>query len=294
MGLGVNARAQRTEMARAVEGGQLIPYYQPKIDLKSGLSAGFEALARWQDPSRGLLPPSAFPVALNDRVVTPMLTKSILASVVKNYSSWRSRGLYPGRISVNVTSHDLQVPSFASEILSLLDKWSLGARDLILEVVETTMLGEPDGQLYKTLIDLRSHGMLVALDDFGIGFGSIRHLRTWPIDRIKIDKIFVAECLHNPKDQSILRAIITPAHDLGLGVVADGVEELSQAALLASYGCDFAQGYLFFKPLSAADAGAFLESQHGTSRAYLSPKFRPTFVRDESQLCLAPSLDNLE
>lgn len=254
----LSSRETRAEIRRAVGNGEFVPFYQSKVELKWGRIIGFEVLARWQHPVRGLLSPEDFRPAISDRTITPLLTRAILNTALKDSASWRSSGLSPGRLAINVSSADLKSKSFAAELLKTLERYSFAASDLVIEVTEGIAMGEPDGQIHKTLASLRARGVHVTLDDFGTGFAGLQHLRNWPIDGLKLDRDFVRNCLTNKEDQIIIRSIVQMCRDLELEVVAEGIEDNAQYLFLSNIGCDFGQGFYFSKPVPADDVPKLL------------------------------------
>lgn len=251
-------RETRAQIRRAIGNGEFVPFYQSKVELKWGRIIGFEVLARWQHPIRGLLAPHDFQPAISDRTITPMLTRAILNAALRDSASWRASGLSPGRLAINVSSADLMSKSFAAEFIQTLERYSFAASDLVIEVTEGIAMGEPDGQIHKTLSALRGHGVRVTLDDFGTGFAGLQHLRNWPIDGLKLDRGFVRNCLTNKEDQIIIRSIVQMCRDLELEVVAEGIEDNAQYLFLSNIGCDFGQGFYFSKPVPADDVPKLL------------------------------------
>jgi len=252
------ARGLKTEIRRAIGNGEFVPFYQPKVELKWGRIVGFEVLARWRHPTRGLLAPEAFQPATSDRAIAPLLTRAMLKPALKDCASWRVAGLKPGTLAVNVTLPDLMDEAFAGELLQTLEMHGFDPADFIVEVTEGIAMGAPEGQVHKTLATLRVAGISVMLDDFGTGFAGLQHLRRWPIDGVKIDRGFVRHCLTDSHDQVIIRGIVQMCRDLGLEVVAEGIEENAQSLFLASVGCTFGQGFYFAKPLPADEVPQLL------------------------------------
>lgn len=264
-------RAARAQISRALSDGEFVPFYQPTVELKWGRTVGFEVLARWKHPTRGLLAPKDFNQAISDRSLTPLLTRAMLNSALKDYAVWRAQGLAPGRLAINVTSADLMNKRFADEISKALDMYRFNPRDLVVEATEGIAMGAPEGQIHKSLSELRSQGIHIALDDFGTGFASLQHLRNWPIDGLKLDRGFVRNCLSNKEDQIIIRGIVQMCRALRLSIVAEGIETNAQYLFLANVGCDYGQGFYFSKPIPAADVPNLLNGAFASS-ADLMPK----------------------
>lgn len=258
-------RADRARIAQALSDGEFVPFYQPTVELKWGRMVGFEVLARWKHPTRGLLAPKDFQPAISDRTLSPLLTRAILNAALKDYAGWRDQGLAPGRIALNVTSADLMKKRFAEEVSSALDLYRFNPRDLVIEATEGIAMGAPEGPIHKTLSELQAQGIRVALDDFGTGFAGLQHLRNWPIDGLKLDRGFVRNCLSNREDQIIIRSIVQMCRALRLNIVAEGIETNAQYMFLANIGCDYGQGYYFSEPISAADVPKLLNGALASS-----------------------------
>lgn len=263
--LGVRSGSRRSaregsddQIRHAIGNGEFVPFYQPTVELKWGRIIGFEVLARWQHPTRGLLSPDDFRPAISDSTITPLLTRAMLNAALKDNASWRASQLSAGRLAINVTSADLLHKHFAAELLKTLERHRFDPKDLVIEVTEGIAMGEPEGQIYKTLSTLRDHGVRVTLDDFGTGFAGLQHLRNWPIDGLKLERQFVGDCLTSKEDQIIVRGIVQMCHDLGLDVVAEGIEDNAQYLFLSNVGCDFGQGYYFSKPVPAGEVPTLL------------------------------------
>ncbi|MBF9029064.1 EAL domain-containing protein [Rhodobacterales bacterium HKCCE3408] len=238
---------QRMETAMAKN--RIRPYFQPIADLSTGLCHGFEALARWNDPERGLLPPEAFSAALVDHRLAEMLTRHLIPQALAKFSdaarSFRERGGAKLRLSINLTEFDFRNAEFVFDLQQAVADTEIDWSDLVIEVSENTMLDAQDGQVFRTLNELRIRGAHVALDDFGTGYGGLRHLSGWPVDVLKIDRHFVKSLADGPTERAITSAIIDIARRSNFTTVAEGIETLEQLATLRDLGCQFGQGYLF-------------------------------------------------
>lgn len=258
-----NLRALRARFADALAAGEVRPFFQPKVALSTGRIAGFELLARWQDPTRGLLAPAHFEKLLTDPCVGPDLTRRMLAGAIEALVEARRKGIAGLRMAVNVTHHDLRDADFVEETDWLLAGAGLDWRDLAFEVTERAILNDADREIRRSLDDIRRRGAEVALDDFGTGFAGLLHLRDWPIDVLKLDKTFVGGIAENGRDEAIVSSMIGLAHRLGLRVVAEGIETREVADKLRNMGCEHGQGFLISHPvemeaaLSAVADGAF-------------------------------------
>ncbi|WP_375174733.1 putative bifunctional diguanylate cyclase/phosphodiesterase [Pseudooceanicola sp.] len=256
-----HARYNGTEFGNrfhaAVERGDIRPYFQPQVDVTDGKCLGFEILARWRRKSGHLLEPGDFAAIFRDHALAEKMTRTVMHSAFRIYARTIAPTGLPLRLALNVTFFDLMNPEFAFEVQQAVADtgfdWSL----LTIEVTEQTMLGEPNGQVFRSLNELRRRGARVALDDFGTGYGGLRHLAAWPIDAIKIDKYFVDGLTSGPRDRAVFEALTGMCHRLGYSVVAEGIETSQQIAALRKHGCRFAQGYYFDRPLAEDELGSF-------------------------------------
>jgi diguanylate cyclase (GGDEF)-like protein len=237
---------------REARGDELQMYYQPKVDLSTGRTVGFEALMRWHHPQRGILTPDLFiPLAEHSGVIHE-LTRFALDASIRQLADWRTDG-WQVPVAVNLSAHDVTRDTVVDEIATLLDRYGVPARLLEVEITETALVFEP-ARIIPVLGRLGRLGVRVAIDDFGIGSTSISQLRNLPVDTLKIDQLFIRD-LTEPGRESpevIVQAMVDLAHSFGLEVVAEGVEDEATAVLLTQLGVDQAQGYFFARPLPAA------------------------------------------
>ncbi|MFN0039293.1 MAG: putative bifunctional diguanylate cyclase/phosphodiesterase [Burkholderiales bacterium] len=253
----LNARAlQRlnieSELRRAIENNEFRLHFQPKIHTLSGAMAGAEALARWQHPVRGLLGPMEFiPVAENSGLIVSF-GERILLSACSQFVEWTSRGLDPGRISVNVSALQIRDPGFVDSVARILTRTGMPSERLCLELTESVIL-QRTSETFKVLRQLHELGLKLSIDDFGAGFTSLGHLKSLPFDELKIDKSFNDGIEKEAESRAIVAAVIALAHHLGHRVVAEGVETAGQHAFLLESGCDECQGYYFGRPVAAAE-----------------------------------------
>ncbi|HEY5249047.1 MAG TPA: bifunctional diguanylate cyclase/phosphodiesterase, partial [Dermatophilaceae bacterium] len=236
----------QSELRRALERDELVLYYQPKIELATGRVGGVEALVRWQHPERGLMAPLDFlPVAERSELIEP-LTDWVLERALTDYTAWTAAGL-DWTVAVNISARNLGSLAFADRVRRLLQKAGVRPHRVHIEVTETALAfdnrlaGEVVGALVK-------QGILMSIDDFGIGYTSLSQLRTLEVSEIKIDQTFVSGLLRNEQDRAIVRSVIDLGHNLGCTVTAEGVEWQDVADWLAEAGCDHAQGYLWMRP----------------------------------------------
>jgi len=241
------------EIDGAIKSGQIVPFYQPLIDLKSGEIVGLEALVRWQHPTRGLLPPAIIiPVAESTGTISD-LTFSILRQAIVDAKTWPN----DLSIAVNFSPQIFADAWLAEKILQLLTELSFPPRRLELEITETAVLKNIDET--KVVIDsLRNLGVQMAIDDFGAGYSGLAYLQQFKLDRIKIDKSFVTDLPINRDSRKIVQAIVSFSHALGLKTTAEGIETVEVLSLLRELGCDTGQGYFFCKPKPASEIHRYL------------------------------------
>ena len=241
------------ELRAALAEGQVRVYYQPITRLADGRLAGFEALARWLHPTRGLVPPTTFVPIAEASGLSAELAIVCLGQVVRDLAALRARAA--GRpdhverpyVAVNISGHDLTTPDFI-EHLSAIARAGDDASAVTLELTETALVHSPS-QAADALASARRLGFKIAVDDFGTGYSSLNYIRTLPIDGLKIDKTFVQGASDCATTRSIVASMLQLAESIGLKVVGEGVETVAQHALLQMLGCEFGQGYLFGRPL---------------------------------------------
>jgi diguanylate cyclase (GGDEF)-like protein/PAS domain S-box-containing protein len=248
-----------SELRRAVSNKEYGLYFQPQMRLSDGAVVGAEALLRWRHPQRGLLEPPAFIAALGKSPAAMEAGEWALRKACATAASWTKQGLPPLRIGVNLFAAQFQDGHIVDAVEAVLRDSGLPPHLLELEITENVALGQ-DESILGVLGSLRAAGVGIALDDFGAGYASLSYLMRYPLTRIKIDKSFVQRVSGNsaPEDTAIVRSIIVMAHNLKLGVIAEGVETPLQAAFLRDNNCEEAQGYLYAKPLPADEFADFL------------------------------------
>ncbi len=252
----------------AINEGQIQLYYQPKADLRTGRIMGAEALARWDHPEFGIVGPAEFvPIAEQTGLITP-LTSFVLDAALRQARAWKDAGLELS-VAVNLSARSFLDTQLAVEIPRLLARWGVEAELLELEITESMLMTDP-ARAEATLDRLSQIGLTLSVDDFGTGYSSLANLKRLPVDVIKIDKSFVIEMAVDASDAAIVRSTIELAHNLGLKVVAEGVESEDAWRHLEALGCDYAQGYYLSRPLPA-DAATRLIRERGTGRDIQSP-----------------------
>jgi diguanylate cyclase (GGDEF)-like protein len=249
-----------TSLRKAVERGELMLYYQPQVSLKDGRLVGLEALLRWKHPDAGLISPAEFiPVAEDSGLIVP-IGRWVLRTACQQVATWRDAGLGPINVSVNLSVRQTRDPHLLHDILDVLRETGVRPGQLELEITESVLMDNVNVNV-DLLTRLRSEGIRLAIDDFGTGYSSMAYLKRFPIDQVKIDRTFVRDIPGNGDDEAITSAIIAMAHNLGLSVVAEGVETAAQLDFLRSAGCDIMQGYYFAEPRPADQVTAFLTSR---------------------------------
>ena len=262
----VSSLRVETELRHALERHEIVPYYQPIVDLETGAVVGFEALARWQHPSRGLLPPDLFiPVAEETGLIGP-ISGWMLAEACRQVRAWQGKDPRWSTlgISVNVSGRQLAQGGIAAEVERALEVTGLDPACLTLEITESALM---HNLAAGAAAIQRLHAMSVGLhlDDFGTGYSSLAYLHNFPVQALKVDRSFVNRMDSTPGQCAIINAIVSLAHNLGMDVVAEGVETPLQAQALRALRCRRAQGFLFSPPVPADQAERLLTEGLPTS-----------------------------
>jgi diguanylate cyclase (GGDEF)-like protein len=246
------------DLRAALVRGELRAHYQPIVDLHDRRIVGFEALVRWQHPTRGLIPPLSFiPMAEETGLIAP-LGRWVLETACRQAVAWRGRTAGPPLVmSVNLSARQFVQPDLVEEVAGILTMTGMEPGELELEITESVLMDQSEGGV-RTLRRLRELGVRLVLDDFGTGYSSLSYLKHLPLDTIKIDRSFVVG-LDGKADRSIVEAVLALAHGLGIGVVAEGIETETQRGQLVALGCDLGQGYLFSRPVPAIEATRLLK-----------------------------------
>ena len=250
----------RREMREAISLDQIQPFYQPRVCLSTGEIIGFEALARWQHPARGLLTPANFADAFDDPELATMVGKRLIGKVTSDMRRWLNRGLSFGHVAINLSHTEFIQPSLAEDILRILDLAKVPPKHFEIEITEKVLLDAQSHMVSSALDRFRARGVQIALDDFGTGFASLTHLKQFKVDHIKIDQSFVRGIEEDPDDEAIVTAVIGLGRSLNLKVTAEGVETTGQAQRLREMGCSAAQGYLYARPIAGSDVPGFISS----------------------------------
>ena len=241
-----------SELRRALERGEFEVWYQPLYRLREDAVFGAEALLRWRHPERGLVSPATFIPLAEEHGLIGAIGEMVIETACQQMRSWLDSGLVLQKIAVNVSGQQLSKGDLLATVNRALNDADLTTDQLELELTESTIMDRSE-QALELMDRLKASGVMISVDDFGTGYSSLHYLKKLPIDKLKIDRSFVMDVPHDPSDVAIVRAIIALAHSLKLDVLAEGVETAEQRAFLIDEGCDDAQGYLFGKPLPAAE-----------------------------------------
>ncbi len=246
------------DLRNAIRNEELQLHYQPQYDVRRNAIGSVEALARWIHPQHGFIPPDIFiEIAEQTGLIQP-LTDWVLRTAIKQCSEWRDMGENI-TVSVNLSARNLHDEALGNQISNLLSYWGIAPEKLCLEITETAMMTDPE-HARKLLQGLDDLGVRLSIDDFGTGYSSLSYLKQLPVDELKVDKSFVLNMAKDESDASIVRATVSLAHDLGLEVVAEGVEDQASQDSLSSMGCEYIQGYHIARPMPHEELTALLTS----------------------------------
>ena len=237
-------------LRRALERGEFLLHYQPKISAATGKIRGAEALLRWQHPERGLVLPGEFIPILEETGLIVPVGLWVLESAATQIRLWERAGIEVESIGINLSARQFQQPDFDAHVRRVIESSGIAPGKIELEITESMLMHDP-GQAIQTLSRLKQLGVSLSVDDFGTGYSGLSYLKQLPLDSLKIARNFISHITQDPEDATIALAIINLAHNLGLQVVAEGVETEAQARFLAAHRCDFLQGFFFALPLDA-------------------------------------------
>jgi diguanylate cyclase (GGDEF)-like protein len=253
------------ELRHAIEADELVLHYQPKSTLPHGDVATVEALVRWQHPVHGILYPDAFVPLAEQTDLIERLTRWVIDQALTDISSGvfatGDSPLCDIAVAINVSARNVCHPEFATQVIAALHRHGVPARRLTVEITETALVTDP-GRAAMVLTELAAEGVQVSIDDFGIGQTSLSYLASLPVHELKIDKGFVSDMESDPAHAAIVRSIVGLGHNLNLRVVAEGVETDDVLTKLRDLGCDMAQGFLFARPMPAAQLSTWLSTEH--------------------------------
>lgn len=246
------------EIKRALEEDEFILHYQPQFDLKTGRVVGAEALVRWEDPKKGMISPGDFiPRAEETRLMIP-LGNVVMKKALYQMKQWQDRNLFKGKMAINISSVQFEEDDFIETLTSVVADVGIEAKYVELEVTESAIM-KNEARFITTLQELRELGFSISIDDFGTGYSSLNYIKKLPIDTLKIDRTFVKDTPHDQNDTAIAMVIITLAKQLGVEVVAEGIETKDQQKFLKENGCHKAQGFLLAYPMNATSFEDFCQ-----------------------------------
>ena len=245
------------DMRVALDQDQFMLFYQPQVDLASGVICGAEALIRWKHPEKGLVPPAEFIPVAEETGQIVQIGEWVLRTACWRFAAWQKQGLPPISIAVNLSIRQLRQPNLAEVVESVLKETGLSPEYLELEITEGIMMGDTKAAM-EFLTRMQKLGVQMSIDDFGTGFSSLSYLKNLPVNKLKIDQSFVRDIGTDESDAAIIRSIISLGHRLEMKVIAEGVETLEQLDFLRLRGCDEVQGYFISRPLATDDFFKFV------------------------------------
>lgn len=250
------------QAASALDSDQIRPWFQPQISTDTGHITGFEALARWSHPERGLISPAEFLPVLEQHHQMERLGEVMLYHALTALQDWDAAGIHIPSVGVNFSKDELRNPKLIDKIRWELDRFELPASRLTVEVLETVVAADPDDTVSRNINGLAKLGCGIDLDDFGTGHASISSIRRFAVTRIKIDRSFVMKVDRDPEQQRMVNAILTMADRLDLGTVAEGVETVGEHAMLAQLGCHHVQGFGIARPMPFAQTADWIKAHN--------------------------------
>jgi EAL domain-containing protein (putative c-di-GMP-specific phosphodiesterase class I) len=240
------------DLRKALERGEFLLYYQPTLDVQTRTIIGAEALVRWNHPNRGMISPGEFiPLAEETGLIVP-IGEWVLRTACAQNRAWQNAGIKPFRVAVNLSGRQFDQEGLIEVISSALRDTGVDPQYLELEITESTIMQNPE-KAVTTLQKLKEMGIYLSIYDFGTGYSSLGNLRKFPLDTLRTDRSFVMNITTDSDDAAITTAIIAMAHNLKLGVIAEGVVSEDQQSFLRDQGCDAVQGYLFSRPVPAEE-----------------------------------------
>ena len=248
------------EMRQSLTRDEFVLFYQPKINLNNGNITGMEALVRWNNRNKGMIPPGAFIPIAEETGLIVQLGDIILQRAAMHTRDWADRQLFQNKVAVNISARQFRQEDLLLRIDGILEETGLSPEALELEVTEAAAMQDTDSAI-QTMKNIKARGITLALDDFGTGYSSLSYLKKFPIDTLKIDMSFIRDMEQSESNRNIVHSIIELAHNLNLEVIAEGVETIEQAHTLTEMHCDGMQGYLFSKPVNDADFEQLLKEK---------------------------------
>ena len=257
--------AMESDLRRALQRNEFVLHYQPKVDIASGRICGVEALVRWQQPGKALIPPAQFIALAEETGLIVPIGEWVLKTACVQNKSWQDRGLPRLRMAVNLSARQFAQENLVQDVARVLGETGLAPAALELEITESMVMSNPQ-RAVKLLDKLKAMGIHLSIDDFGTGYSSLGYLKRFPLDSVKIDRSFIQDLPGDRDDAAITEAIIAMAHSLSLKVIAEGVETGEQLRFLRKHGCDEMQGYFFSRPLPEDEFLCLLQDAPASGR----------------------------
>lgn len=248
------------EIISALAAGEIIAWFQPQVSADTGQVTGMEALARWQHPKRGIIPPSEFLPTLVTSQRMEALSENMLHHSLKAVREWDKAGLKVPSVSVNFSTQELRNPSLMERIKWDVDRFDLNPSRLTVEILETVVTSSSEDIISRNIRALHSAGFSIDLDDFGTGHASLANIRRFAVDRIKIDRSFITHADDDPEQQKMIAAIVGMAEQLGIETLAEGIETMSEQSILSQLGCSHLQGYAIARPMPYEETISWLKN----------------------------------
>lgn len=255
-------------------------FYQPKVHVKTGKLCGMEALVRFEHPEQGLISPAEFIPMSEETGQILDIGERVLRIACADAARWVNSGLLNGKVAINISALQFKQAQFAKQVRQILSDTGLSPHHIECEITEGSLMEDPEAAL-DVMLALRAQGIKLSLDDFGTGYSSLAYLKRFPINNLKIDKAFIDDIALNHTDKNMVQAIISIAHNLGLEVIAEGVETEAQLAVLSDFGCEMMQGYLCSKPLTADRFESLLKAENLSRGAAIPQTFDKHSMNDE-------------
>lgn len=270
-----------SELKRAIELDELQLFYQPKITLDDSSSLSVETLLRWQHPNRGLVPPAEFIPFAEQTGAIRLITRWVIANAMTQARKWSDQGLSV-KMSVNISARDLLDSDFSSYVGNRLNEAGVDPSMICMEITESALMEDPI-KARRTVESLHKLGLSISIDDYGTGYSSLAYVKNLPVNELKIDREFIKNMINNEEDVAIVRSTIELGHNLGLKVVAEGIEHEEEIQMLREFGCDQAQGFLISKALTATDMEAWISENGHSSTDRINPEStNPTSINLEN------------
>ncbi|SHE95450.1 diguanylate cyclase/phosphodiesterase [Litoreibacter ascidiaceicola] len=242
-------KSGQSEVVKALQDGQIVAWFQPQLSTDTGLVTGFEALARWEHPTRGVFTPIEFLSDLEAAHAMELLSETMLQHALRALRAWDVAGHKVPSVAVNFSTQDLRNPSLIERIKWDVDRFEMDPARLVIEILETVVSESDDDIITRNIRALGDQGYRIDLDDFGTGHASLANIRRFAVDRIKIDRSFITHADDDPEQQRMINAIISMAEQMGIDTLAEGVETIGEKSILSQLGCTHMQGYAIARPM---------------------------------------------